>query len=107
MSKPHAAWEPKLNKKEREKSWAEAAGEGKSPKQHQDARRIFTRNANEAAALAKNGVGLTADDNTVLKRRQDRLSNVKARNVVLRENPETRAKCQEKNAPGWRTRKTA
>ena len=59
ISKPHAAWKPKLDEKEQEKSWAEAAGLGKSHKQHQGARKRFTVKANEAAALAKNGVGLT------------------------------------------------
>ena len=79
LSKPHAAWKPKLNKKERESTWAKAAGDGKSPRQHQTARATFTRTANEDAALKKNGIGLTADDNTVLKKRQVRLSRKKSR----------------------------
>ena len=91
MSEPHATWETKLNEKERKSTWKFAAGKGKSPEQHTNARRTFTRNANEAAALAKNGIGLTADDNTVLKKRQDRLSNKKAADGVFRENPENRA----------------
>ena len=92
MSKPHATWEPELNEEERKSTWAEAAGWGKSPTQHASARKIFIRNANEDAALAKNGVGLTADDNTVLKKRQDRLSNQKAANGVFRGKPGNREK---------------
>ena len=88
LSKPHAAWKHGLNEEERESTWAEAAGWGKSPRQHRKARAIFTRKANEAAALAKNGFGLTAFDNTVLKKRQDRLSNKKAATGVWLENSE-------------------
>jgi len=76
LSKPHATWEPELDEKERESTWKEATGWGKSLTQHQTARTTFTSNANEAAALAKNGIGLTKEDDTVLKRRQVRLSHV-------------------------------
>jgi hypothetical protein len=92
ISKPHATWKPKLNEEERESTWAEAAGDDKSPGQHKDARKLFTRDANEAAVEAKNGVGLTKEDDTVLKKRQDRLSYDKARNGVRRANADYRAK---------------
>jgi len=92
LSKPHATWKPKLNEEERKSTWAEAAGEGKSPKQHSQARKRFIRDANEDAALAKNGVGLTKEDDTVLKKRQVRLSNSKATMGVMRKNSEYRAK---------------
>ena len=92
MSKPHAKWKPKLNEEERKSTWKEAAGDDKSLGQHKDARATFTRNANEDAALKKNGIGLTKEDDTVLKTTQVRLSNKKAAKGVLRKTPETRAK---------------
>jgi len=92
ISKPHAAWKDKLPEKERESTWAKAAGEGKSPEQHIKARKIFSFKANVAAAEAKNGIGLTADDNNVLKKRQDRLSNKNATSRVWLKNPKNRAK---------------
>ena len=92
ISKPHATWKPLLNKEERKSTWAEAAGEGKSLRQHIDARKRFIRNANEAAALEKNGIGLNAFDNTVLKKRQNRLLNQNAAKGVRWENSEYREK---------------
>jgi len=92
LSKPPATWNPKLGEKERESTWKEAAGLGKSPTQHNTAREIFTRKANEAAAEAKKGIGLTEEDNTILKRKQVRQSNSKAATGVWLKNPENRAK---------------
>jgi len=95
ISKPHATWKPKWNEKERKSTWAEAAGLGKSPRQHIHARSKFTRKANEAAALAKNGVGLTKEDDTILKKRQVRLSNGIATNANNNKIPEVRKKIKE------------
>ena len=67
-------------------------GRGKSLTQHRTARATFTRNANVAAAEAKKGIGLTTEDNTVLKKRQDRLSNQKAANGVFQGKPGNREK---------------
>jgi len=92
ISKPHATWKPKLNEEERESTWAEAAGDDKSPGQHKDARKLFTRDANEAAVDAKKGIGLTKEDNAILKKRQDRNGRSKAAMGVLRENQEYREK---------------
>ena len=63
-----------MNEEERERTWKEAAGSNKSPKQHENARWKFTRTANENAANVKNGVGLNIEDITVLKKKQERLS---------------------------------
>ena len=92
ISKPHATWKPKLNDEERESTWAKAAGDGKSPIQHETARERFTRKANEAAAEAKKGIGLTKEEDTILKRKQVRQSNDKSAKGILRENPENREK---------------
>ena len=94
LSKPHATWNHGLDEKERERTWKIAAGSNKTLKQHYSARETFTRNANEAAALAKKGIGLTKEDDTVLKRRQDRLSTNKATKGAWREKPGNRAKCK-------------
>ena len=101
LSKPHAAWKPKLNEKERKSTWKEAAGKGKSPTQHMKARTRFTFKANVAAAGAKKGIGLTKEDDTILKRKQVRLSNSKAARGVWRENPENREKAKEASR-AWR-----
>ena len=65
-SKPHPNFRTDLNEKDRKSEWAKAAGEDKSPAQHRETRRYFIRTANEDAAEAKNGVGLTPEDSKVL-----------------------------------------
>jgi hypothetical protein len=73
VSKIPATWKPGLDEKERESTWKEAAGPNKTVKQHGQARFLLTRKANEDAAEAKEGVGLTTEDSAVLKNRQKRL----------------------------------
>jgi len=109
ISKPHAAWKPKLNEKERESSWKKAAGKNKSLKQHANARMRFTRNANEHEAEAKNGVGLTTKDIAVLQNKQYRLSKQLAHCHAWRGKQENRAKNKANNRarsekPGNRTK---
>ena len=58
ISKPHPKWKTEFNEKDRESLWKEAAGKGKNPGQHVEARARFTRTVDEDAADAKNGVGL-------------------------------------------------
>ena len=100
ISKPHASWKPKLTENERESTWVEAAGSDKSQKQHQSARDRFTRKANEDAAEAKNGVGLTTEDITVLKKNEVRISKNAASSRARLEKPGYRLK--KNTAPGGR-----
>ena len=74
ISDPHPKWRTDLNETDRKSKWKYAAGDGKSPEQHTEARKYFTRTANEESAKAKNGVGLTLEDEKVLKNKKDRVS---------------------------------
>jgi hypothetical protein len=76
---PHPTWKPELPEDERVRTWATAAGEGKRPIQHIEARRCFSRKANEYEAEVKNGVGLDEKDIAVLEQRRIRLSKGSAR----------------------------
>ena len=79
ISDPPPKWRTDLNEKDRESEWAKAAGTGKSPAQHRNARKRFIIKANEDAAEEKNGVGLTTEDNEVLKKKHNRSSKSAAR----------------------------
>jgi len=92
MSEPPAKWRTDLNETDRRKMWKEAAGEGKSQRQHINARMSFTRTANEHSAKAKNGVGLTTKDIGVLGRKRIRLSKWSANNQVNMDKPGYRDK---------------
>ena len=87
LSKPHASWKPKLPQHERESTWAKAAGEGKSTQQHRDTRFGFIRKANEDSVKSKNGIGLTSDDITVLKKKQIRVSKQASQDNAYRKKP--------------------
>jgi hypothetical protein len=71
---PHPTWKPELPEDERVRTWATAAGDGKRPSQHIEARRCFSRKANEDAVEVKNGVGLDENDIAVLENKRIRLS---------------------------------
>jgi len=81
-----------LNEKDRESTWKEAAGEGKSLARHVKARFMFIRTANEESAEAKKGVGLTTEDIEALEKKRIRLSKTQGYNRAYRKTPGTQAK---------------
>jgi hypothetical protein len=74
LSEPPPSWKIDLNETDRKILWKEAAGPNKTKRQHQEVRSRFTRIANEEAATAKNGVGLTKEEIKFLERKRNRAS---------------------------------
>ena len=106
-SNPHPTFRTDLNEKDRKSEWAKAAGTGKSPAQHANTRKKFTRKANEDATDAKNGVGLDEKDLKVLERKKHRVSKKAASNHARLKIPENREKENARNIANTKARADA